>query len=152
MITLPAIKAEHARITEMIAAFEAQANEPRTVYFPSARIDLQPGEHYAGVIVGKDGAAPYHLILLPGEAESVNWADAKAFAQETGGHLPTRREQSLLYANLKEQFQEKAYWSGEQHAANSDFAWYQRFSGGYQHYGYVGGKLRARAVRRLTIK
>ena len=80
---------------------------------------LKPEEHYAGIILGKDGEPDHHLILLAGEAESVNWAQAKDFAAKAGGELPTRREQSLLFANLKEQFQPRWYWSGEQHASYS---------------------------------
>lgn len=112
---------------------------------------LKAGEHYAGIILGKDGEPDHHLILLPGEAESVNWAQAKEFAAKAGGELPTRREQSLLFTNLKEQFQPRWYWSGEQHASNSGYAWYQGFYDGTQNYTHKGGTCRARAVRRLVI-
>ncbi len=153
MITLDAIKTEQSKIESMIATFEKQllTQEPRTVYFPSISVNLAPGEHYAGIILGKDGAAPHHLILLPGEAESITWKDAKAWAAKAGGELPTRREQALLYANLKDQFQELSYWSCEQHAALSDYAWFQSFDTGTQHYYGIILKLRARSVRRLEI-
>jgi hypothetical protein len=113
---------------------------------------LHDGELYAGIILGKDGQPDHHLILLPGEAESVNWKAAKEFATKAGGELPTRREQSLLYANLKEHFQERAYWSGEQRAADSDYAWHQHFGYGCQGSSHKGLQLRARAVRRLEIQ
>ena len=112
---------------------------------------LKAGEEYAGIILGKNGDPDHHLILLPGEADSVNWKNAKEFAAKAGGELPTRREQSLLYANLKEGFQERAYWSGEQHAANADFAWFQVFGYGGQYSGTKSRSLRARAVRRVAI-
>ena len=112
---------------------------------------LKAGEQYAGIILGKNGDPDHHLILLPGEADSVNWKNAKEFAAKAGGELPTRREQSLLYANLKEGFQERAYWSGEQHAAFAGFAWYQNFYYGTQDYYNKGVSLRARAVRRVVI-
>jgi hypothetical protein len=152
MITLNAIKTEHAKITEMIEAFEAQEHEPRTIYFPSAAIVLEPDEHYAGIIIGKDGGAPYHLMLLPGEAESVTFEKAKEWAKKQGGELPTRREQSLLFANLKEWFQPSWYWSSEQFAPNLAYAWAQGFINGYQGYCHEFGDFRARAVRRLTIQ
>ena len=66
--------------------------------------------------------------------------------------LPTRREQALLYANLKEEFEDRAYWSCEAHESESGWAWYQYFSDGYQHYDGRGRELRARAVRRLPIQ
>ena len=112
---------------------------------------LKQGEYYAGIILGKDGEPDYHLILLPGEAESVNWRDANEFSEKAGGELPTRREQSLLYTNLKEQFQSLYYWSGEQHVAFSGPAWCQGFGYGYQDYYGKSAELRARAVRRSVI-
>ena len=112
---------------------------------------LKPEEHYAGIILGKDGEPDHHLILLAGEAESVNWAQAKDFAAKAGGELPTRREQSLLFANLKEQFQPRWYWSGEQHASYSGYAWIQYFDYGGQNGYHKFINYRARAVRRLVI-
>ena len=112
---------------------------------------LKAGEEYAGIILGKNGDPDHHLILLPGEADSVNWKNAKEFAAKAGGELPTRREQSLLYANLKESFREGAYWSGEQHAASADYAWGQYFTYGIQYSSTKSYSLRARAVRRVAI-
>ena len=112
---------------------------------------LKKGELYAGLILGKNGEPDHHLILLAGEAESVNWEDAKKFAAKAGGELPTRREQSLLFANLKEQFEPRWYWSFEQHASYSGSAWYQYFYDGYQNGFRETNTLRARAVRRVTI-
>lgn len=152
MITIESIKSEQIKLAEMIARFEAQIQSKRIVTITGIEIELHDDEHYAGIILGKDGAPDHHLILLPGEAESVNWKDAQDFAVKAGGELPTRREQALLYANLKEQFQEAYYWSGEQHAAHSHFAWFQHFDNGYQDCYHKDYKLRARAVRRLEIQ
>lgn len=147
-ITLEAIKADHSRLAEKIAAFEAQ--QARIIIFPSAEIRLADGEHYAGVITSKDGQRAHHVVLLPGD-ESLTWANTKDWAKKTGGELPTRREQALLYANLKEQFQSSWYWSSEIHASDSDYAWSQDFDHGGQSYNDVNGKLRVRAVRRIAI-
>jgi len=150
-ITLEAIKVEQGKIAEMIARFEAQA-KTRLITLPEAQIELKDGEDYAGIILGKEGEISYHLILLPGEAPSINWSDAKGWATGIGGALPDRREQALLYANLKDQFQSAAYWSSEVYASDSDYAWYQIFDDGYQVYDTTNLKLRARAVRRLEIQ
>ena len=121
--------------------------------------NLKGDEQYAGIILGKDGSPDHHLILLPGETESVTWAKAKEWAAGAAGELPTRREQSLLFANLKDQFQPGWYWSSAQraarsaqHAAYSDYAWSQYFYYGFQNYLTKSAKLRARAVRRLIIQ
>ena len=156
-ITLEAIKAEHTRLAELIAQFEAQpAAEREQIHFPEVLIDLNPGEQYAGLIVGKDGEPSYHLVLLPGEAEEITFTDANEWARRRQGgeyeaSLPTRREQALLYANLKEQFQPAWYWSSEEHASDAGYAWSQYFGYGYQDYCLQLSQLRARAVRRLPI-
>ena len=113
--------------------------------------NLKDGEQYAGLILGKNGDADHHLILLPGEAESVTWPQANEFAKKAGGELPTRREQSLLFANLKEQFKPSWYWSGEQFAPDNCYAWATYFDYGYQDYCPKTGSFRARSVRRLPI-
>ena len=112
---------------------------------------LKAGEHYAGIILGKDGAPNHHLILLPGAAEDVNWEQAKEWAAKAGGELPARREQSLLFANLQEQFKPAWYWSDEQLAADSGYAWMQDFGNGGQSLNHKSGNGRARAVRRIKI-
>lgn len=112
---------------------------------------LKPGEQYAGIILGKDGQPDHHLILLPGQATDVTFQQAQEFAAKAGGELPTRREQSLLYANLKEAFEERWYWSGELHASFSDYARFQDFRNGYQDGTSTSSKCRARAVRRVPI-
>ena len=149
-ITLESIKAEHNKVAEMIAAFEAQA--ATAYHFPEATIDLQPGEHYAGIIVGKDGEPSHHLILLADKpTDDLKWQAATEWAKRVGGELPTRREQSLLFANLKEQFDNAWYWSSEQHASHSVNAWNQTFCNGLQGYDGKSYEGRARAVRRLPL-
>lgn len=149
-ITLESIRAEHAKVADMIAAFERQA--ATTVHHVKATtITLAPGERYAGLILGENGDSDYHLILLPGEAEDLAWNDAIQWASSQGGELPTRREQSLLFANLKSEFESACYWSGEVHEKESGWAWCQDFNDGLQLSYPQGTELRARAVRRLVL-
>jgi hypothetical protein len=149
-VTLSDIEAAHQKVCDMIEAFKAQV--PDVVTIAHAKIELQSGEHYAGIIVGADGKPSHHLILLPGDVDDVTWAKAKEFAEKAGGDLPTRREQALLFANLKDQFEDRYYWSSEQHASYDDYAWVQVFDYGYQGNTSKSAELRARAVRRLTIQ
>ncbi|SDR37109.1 hypothetical protein SAMN05443245_5185 [Paraburkholderia fungorum] len=150
-VTLEAIKAEQMKVSKMIAEFERQA-ATSIIQIEAAEISLAPGEKYAGVIIGEDGSPGHHVILLPGEAETVDWADAGKWAAEQGGELPNRREQSLLFANLKGEFQSAWYWSGQQHETNSGWAWYQDFNYGHQSHGDKDFHCRARVVRRLVIE
>ena len=107
------------------------------------------GGIYAGISRGVDGAPDQHLVLLPGEAVDVDWEAAGAFATSIDGDLPTRAEQALLYANLKDQFERRWYWSGKQ--AGPSYAWYQDFYDGFQYSNLRSYEGRARAVRRLPI-
>lgn len=105
---------------------------------------LLEGEEYAGIIIGKNGERGYHLVLAPGEKIDIDWDDSMK-----EGQLPNRREQALLYANLSEHFKDRYYWSSEQHAGSSLYAWGQTFGNGHQFYSIKNFKLAARFVRRI---
>ncbi|KVU22284.1 hypothetical protein WK65_18260 [Burkholderia ubonensis] len=147
-ITLEQIEADHARIGALIDEFkkQSQATEYR---IEAATIPIAAGERFAGSILNDDGTLSHYLILLPGEAEDLTWERAREWAGQRGGELPTRREQSLLFANLKGEFEETWYWSAEQHEENSGWAWYQYFGDGSQDDARQDDELRARAVRRF---
>ena len=145
-ITLESIKAEQTKLAQMIAKFEA--NAPALFVVPEASIELQPGERYAGLILGDDGKPSHHLVLLPSDVEAT-WEGAKKLAAKAGGDLPTRREQSLLFANLKGEFQADWYWSGEQSSEN--YAFIQDFLNGIQDSSLKNSQRRCRFVRRSII-
>ena len=147
-ITLERIEAEHSRIAALIEEFKKQPRATE-VQLAAVTIPLAAGERLAGQILNEDGTLSHYLILLPGQADDVNWNAAREWAIEQGGELPTRREQSLLFANLKGEFEDRYYWSGEQHEENSGWAWYQYFLDGYQFFNYQNYEFRARAVRRF---
>jgi lysozyme family protein len=90
-------------------------------------------------------------VLLPGDHEDTTWQAAVDWAKSLNGELPTRREQSLLFANGKQHFEPDWYWSGELHASDASYAWYQYFSYGDQLNTRVNFQCRARSVRRLPI-
>ena len=149
-LTLDAIKAEHAKVAEMIAAFEAQAKFesafPVTVPAPNPN----PGEFWLGVVIA--GNKMEHIYLLPGDNDGASWQEQMDWAKSIGGDLPNRVEQAMLYAHMKDQFKEAAYWSSEKHVSDSGYAWCQYFGTGLQVYTSPSTKLRARAVRRLEIQ
>lgn len=111
------------------------------------------GGIYAGIIAGKDGAPDYHLALLPAKSDKdLNWKDAMEWAKTNGGDLPTRREQSLLFANCQDHFEKQWHWSNAQHADYSGYAWLQNFNYGSQYYNRKSCEARARAVRRIYLE
>ena len=107
--------------------------------------ELNPGEIYVGRINDQ------HIILLPGDNDDANWQDALNWAKSIGGDLPNRIEQSMLWANHREQFQKDWYWSNETDSDSSSWAWYQVFGHGDQTDRCKHDEFRARAVRRLPI-
>ena len=119
--------------------------------YKQVRQALTEGEHYAGLILGKSEQPDHHLILLPGEAEEVSWANAREWAGGAGGELPTRRELALLYANLREQFARLWYWSCEPQEPRSQLVWGQNFTSGIQTMYGRPFRGRARAVRRVPV-
>lgn len=142
----------HQRLDEVtkLCAKDAPQAEPTVYAPPSAEITLQPGEHYAGLVLDATTGKPSHrLVLLAGDAKELTWAEANAWAEEHGGHLPTLQEQALLFANLKRKFEGVWYWSGEKSSSGS--AWIQTFDHGFQHYVNLSSRLRVRAVRRIPV-
>jgi hypothetical protein len=113
--------------------------------------NLKDGEYYAGILLGENGEPDQHIILLPGQVVGQTWENCKAWAVLQGGELPTRREQRILFANAKGQFDSEWYWSCEQHASNPSYAWSQNFVNGDQDILRKTCEGRARAVRRLPI-
>jgi sulfite reductase beta subunit-like hemoprotein len=146
-ITLEQIEASHQAMAKLIEQFKAQG--PKRFSIPAVDFELKAGERYAGLVLKADGTPSHHLILLPGQAEDVTWQAAKDWAAEIGGELPTRQEQSLLFANLKAEFLERYHWSCEEYSSGS--AWFQNFDDGYQGSGNHINELWARAVRRLIL-
>ena len=108
---------------------------------------IATGETYIGCI-GDAAGNLHHVILLPGDNDDASWKKQMAWAKSIGGDLPSRIEQAMLWANHRDLFQKDWYWSNEQHASVSGYAWFQGFSYGNQDYLDLYGKLRARAVRR----
>ena len=116
------------------------------------RETLKEGEHYAGIILGKGGVPDHHLILLPGDAVDVGWPGAIEWTAAQGGELPNRRELSLLFANLREQFEREWYWSSEPHETRAQLVWGENFASGIQTVYGRPFRGHARAVRRVLIE
>jgi hypothetical protein len=125
----------------------AAATKPASFPIPA----LRAGEGYAGVLLDAAGKPIAHLVELAAERENLTHAEALAFAKEQGGELPDRQEAALLYANRKAAHQERWYWTREEYAGDSAYAWIQYFGDGHQGGGLMGNRYLARAVRRVPI-
>jgi len=112
--------------------------------------EVQEGETYIGAIIKADGTG-HHVILLPGDNDDAEWQAQMDWAKSLGGDLPDRVEQALMFRDHKDLFKEDWYWSNTQHAGDASCAWCQNFYYGGQGLSGKSFKLRARAVRRLTI-
>lgn len=112
--------------------------------------ELKAGETYAGILLNEDGTPSHHVILLPGDNDSADWQTQTDWAKSIGGELPSRQEQSLLYANCRQHFERDWYWAAEEHSSGS--ARSQYFGDGTQYHDRKHDELRARAVRRVEIE
>ena len=147
---LRGLQARHADLATQIQRLIdrlSNSNAASVYLLPEASIELAAGEIYVGLVLSPE--ASYHLVLLPGDEDDMTWQAASEWATAHGGHLPTRQEQALLFANLKREFQSAWYWSVEQYSASS--AWMQYFSSGSQDYNLHDDEVRVRAVRRLKL-
>lgn len=113
--------------------------------------ELAAGERYLCGVVDENGAVT-HTILLPGDADPAPWEVQMAWTKSIGGDLLSRTEQAIAFASMPEEFERDWYWSNQQHASVSGYAWYQSFSHGFQDNNRETYGLRARAVRRLVIQ
>ena len=111
---------------------------------------LKPGEHYAGILLGKNGEPDQHLVVIAVNDTKADWKKQGAWAIAAGGEMPTRRELNLLRANLRELFKPDWYWSCETHESESSYAWCQLFGDGSGS-SRKGAALRAVAVRRFPL-
>ena len=113
--------------------------------------NLRAGEHYAGLLLGKNGEPDQHLVVIAVNDTETNWAKQTEWAKGAGGELPNRRELNLLRANVRELFKDDWYWSNETHASDGSYAWYQTFYNGTQYDTLKSAALRAVAVRRFPL-
>ena len=129
-------------------AIAPQFQSPTPVAGPA--IELQPGEHYAGVVLDAEGKVTHHLVLMAQKpTDKLNWQDAMDWATSAGGHLPTRQEQTLLYANCKPHLEPVWHWSCESHEEDASCAGLCHFFNGYQPYNHKSDVCAAVAVRRF---
>ena len=150
--TLETVKAEQAKLAQMIATIEEDMKKNAFFEHQGNRIPLAIGEKYVGTITSADGSRNHHIILLPGAVSGKTWNAAKEWAASIGGELPDRGESALLFATMKDEFEEAWHWTREAYASDSGYAWFQIFLHGIQNDSYISLKLRARAVRRLIIQ
>lgn len=151
-ITLETVKAEQTKLAKMIEAIEEDMKKNAFFEYQGKRIPLAIGEKYVGTITSADGSRNHHIILLPGAVSEKTWNAAKEWAASIGGELPDRVESALLFATMKDEFEEAWHWTREARASDSGSAWFQYFSGGGQGGTVISSELRARAVRRLIVQ
>lgn len=113
-------------------------------------IELQPGEHYAGVVLDANGQHKHHLVLMAARpTDNLNWQAATDWAKQIGGELPTHQEQALLFANCKPHLEPDWHWSCDTYERDASYAWYCYFDDGYIYSHHKSCEGSAVAVRRV---
>ena len=150
-ITLEAIQAKQTELAKLILQFSEQPKAAsRTIEIEDRLIELEPGEHYAGAVLDAGGNHMHDLVLMPQRhGKRLTWKAALEWAEEVGGALPTRQEQSLIFANCKPHLEGVYHWSCEEYEGDASYAWYCGFRYGTQVSIHEGLELAAVAVRRL---
>ena len=114
---------------------------------PALGADFEGGT-FAGITTRPDGTH-CAVVLLPGKADDLNWKDAKAWAAEQGGELPTRPVAALLFANVKSKLESEWHWTADEY--NASYAWFCDFVNGYQGTSHKDDELAAVAVRLIPL-
>jgi hypothetical protein len=118
--------------------------EPATA--SASAVDLQPGEHYAGVVLDESGQVTHHLVLMAQRPDTkLKWQAAMDWAASAGGALPTRQEQALLYANCKPHLKPEWHWISESYDAS--YAWTCHF-----HFGGQGTILKSYECAAVAVR
>jgi hypothetical protein len=104
---------------------------------------------FAGIARGADG--DHALVLLAEAPRAMKWSAAMKWAKDQGADLPTRAEQSVIFGNLRSEFDGGWYWSSAPYAGYEGYAWSQSFTSGTQDNTHKVYELRARPVRRLPL-
>ncbi len=78
---------------------------------------------------------------------AVEWANKVHSDGRNDFRLPMPNEAALLYANLKDKFEDLWYWTCEPYHADKTCAWVQTFGYGRQADARMTDACRARAVR-----
>ena len=115
--------------------------------------EIAEGEIYVGIVTNTAGERN-HVVLLPGDNDRATWQEQMEWAKSIGGDLPTRVEMLFLLENHRDEFERDAYWTCQPDTdpGYSCWAWSQDFYGGSQGSLEQFTRLRARAVRRLSIQ
>lgn len=149
-ITLESIQAKQTELDALIQQFKSEASKPVLLVLPRTNIELQPGEHYAGAVLDASGQVLHHLVLMSQRSDrKLTWQAACDWAESLGGDLPTRQEQSMLFANCRPHLKPEWHWSSETHEDDASYAWHCHFyHGGITnlHKCYEGSAV---AVRRI---
>lgn len=103
---------------------------------------------FAGLTTKTDGTH-CAVVLLPGKGYDLNWRDAKAWATEQGGELPSRPVAALLFANVKDQLRQDWHWTADEDGAS--YAWSCVFYDGYQDSNRKSYEVSAVAVRLISL-
>ena len=107
------------------------------------------GGTFQGIVTLPNGTHAAIVLLADKPDKLLTFEQAKAWAESVDGELPARPAYAVLFANAKDQFEERWHWTCEPFGGSG--AWMQFFGDGCQDWSYVSTKYCARAVRMIPL-
>ena len=114
---------------------------------PALGTDFEGGT-FAGITTRADGTH-CAVVLLPSTSDDLTWEQAKAWAEEKGGELPTRPVAAMLFSSVKPALAPEWHWTADEYS--DSYAWFCNFLNGTQYGGHQGNELSAVAVRMIPL-
>ncbi|GAB7525362.1 Lcl C-terminal domain-containing protein [Paraburkholderia sp. 2C] len=111
---------------------------------------LAEGEVYLHGRVNKTGDVE-HTVLVAVNDERLPRELQREWAKSVGGVLFNRVDALVIYNEHRALVKPEWYWTDDDVEWDSGYAWFQNFDDGNQYFYGKNGKLRAVAVRRLSI-
>lgn len=111
--------------------------------------ELNAGEKYAGILLGKNGEPDCHVILMPRTRRSVTYDSAAAWATGRNGSLPSTREMALVEANCN--IKAGDYWTPDRDDRFPDHAASYKAPAGYTRLIANSRTSDALAIRRIPL-
>ena len=145
------MKVDQPRKETTVSKIETPAIEARPLSSVPALKQPWEGGTFVGITMLADGKL-YAIVQLDAKPpKRLTWKKAMEWAASVGGCLPSRPVAALMFALAKDLLTPDWYWTSEQFAEDTDYAWCCDFYDGFQGYYRQRSDGCAVAVRMIPL-